>query len=178
MYLHARRPPNGSMGAPRLPKPSLAVRAASTLPRAVPRKLRSGFIWSTAIMAGISMDFGLSLHRAWDLGENPQGCFFRGLPKLHRKAPKRLPLARPQASKKTPTSRESLQAAPTGCPRNVAFVSKPFKTNEFLLIARARPKRCFAGFRASVCFSPWRRSAGKQAEQHEYQNENNTNNTG
>ena len=37
--------------------------------------------------------------------------------------------------------------------------------------SRARPKRCFAGFRASFCFSFGQSVAGKQAEQNEKQNE-------
>ena len=42
---------------------------------------------------------------------------------------------------------------------------------------RARLKRCLAGFRVSFCFSFWQRGAGKQAEQNEVHNENETKNT-
>ena len=42
---------------------------------------------------------------------------------------------------------------------------------------RARPKRCFAGCRASFCFSFGQGVAGKQAEQNEKHNENETKNT-
>ena len=40
-----------------------------------------------------------------------------------------------------------------------------------------RPQRCFAGFGASFRFSFWRKGAGKEAEQNEKQNENETKNT-
>ena len=42
------------------------------------------------------------------------------------------------------------------------------------VVVRARPKRCFAGFRASFCFSFGQSVAGKQAGQNEKQNDNET----
>ena len=60
----------------------------------------------------------------------------------------------------------------------MAARSQTWKQGQWsLLPARARPKRCLAGFRVSFCSSFWQRGAGEQAERNEKQNENETKNT-